>query len=55
LVARYAAALLFGLEPRDPATFVTAIALLCTVGLLATLLPARRASKLDPYVALRDS
>jgi putative ABC transport system permease protein len=46
--------LLFGLEPGDPVTIATALALLATIGLLASYLPARRASLLDPVRVLRD-
>jgi predicted permease len=52
--SRFVAALLYGLEPRDPATFVTAAVVLCAIGLLAGWLPARRASRIDPTVVLRE-
>jgi putative ABC transport system permease protein len=52
--ARSASALLFGLEPWDPGTVGIAIGLLATVTLFASWLPARRASRLDPTVALRQ-
>lgn len=52
--ARFAEALLFHLEPRDPATFVGAAAVLVAVGVLAAWLPARRAARLDPASVLRD-
>jgi predicted permease len=51
--ARSAGSLLFGLQPNDPVTFVGAATLLITIALLASFLPARRASRVDPMVALR--
>jgi ABC-type antimicrobial peptide transport system permease subunit len=45
--------LLFGISPADPATFVTAALVLIAFALTASLLPARRAAKVDPMVALR--
>ena len=44
---------LYGVTPNDPATFASIIGVLMSVALLATLLPARRASRMDPMVALR--
>jgi putative ABC transport system permease protein len=47
--------LLFGLEARDPLTFVLAAAVLLFSGLLAGWLPARRAARIDPVQALREA
>jgi predicted permease len=49
-----AAALIYGLKPRDPFTLGAAIALLAMVALCASYGPARRASRLQPMDALRD-
>jgi predicted permease len=52
-VTRGASSLLYGLQPNDPLTFVGASALLIGVALLAGFVPAHRASRVDPMVALR--
>jgi predicted permease len=51
---RTAASLLFGLKPNDALTLAAAAGLLAAIGAIASFLPARRASKLDPMAALRD-
>jgi predicted permease len=53
IAGRSASALLFGLKPHDPATLVTACAVLALIAAFASFVPARRASKLDPMAALR--
>ena len=45
----------FDVKPTDPATFVAVATVLTAVALLAGLLPARRAARVDPLVALRLS
>jgi predicted permease len=55
LVARAIAALLFDTTPTDPTTFAAVILVLAMVALFAGYLPARRASHIDPMVALRNN
>jgi predicted permease len=51
---RAAATLLFGLQPHDPVTLISAVLLLAAVALAASYGPARRAAALEPMQALRD-
>ena len=53
IAGRWAGALLFGLKPYDPLTLIAAGALLAATAVVASFLPAHRASKVDPMVALR--
>jgi hypothetical protein len=53
-VAKGISALLYATAPTDPITFVSMIFLLASVALLAGYLPARRASRINPMVALRN-
>jgi predicted permease len=52
-VTRYLESMLFELTPLDPSTFVGVVVLFLLVALLASYLPAARASRVDPLVALR--
>jgi len=52
-LTRTLSSMLFGLTAADPATFIAVVLLLLSAALLACYLPARRAAKVDPMVALR--
>jgi putative ABC transport system permease protein len=52
--ARWAASLLFGLKPWDPASLIVAAVGLAVVSLIASWIPARRAARLAPTLALRE-
>lgn len=53
ILGRAVSSFLFGISPTDPSTLAVAATLLAVVALVATYLPARRAAKVDPMVALR--
>jgi putative ABC transport system permease protein len=53
VVARSLAGLLFGVQPMDPATFAGSLAVLAVVAAIAIWLPARRAVRVDPILAIR--
>ncbi len=54
VVNHVAAALFFGVEPADPVTYAAVALFICLVGLVACYAPARRATRVDPVVVLRQ-
>ena len=54
ILTRFLHSMLYAVSPNDPLTFVALAALLAAVALLACFVPARRATQVDPLVALRD-
>jgi putative ABC transport system permease protein len=54
LLTRVLGKFLFEVRPTDPVTFLSVTAVLAVTGIIAGLLPAQRASTVDPVVALRS-
>jgi putative ABC transport system permease protein len=52
-VSRLLGGLLFGIRPGDPYTLAVVVLVLLAVALVASVIPGRRATKVDPMVALR--
>ncbi|NUQ11505.1 MAG: ABC transporter permease [Gemmatimonadaceae bacterium] len=53
-IAQFMTIVLFDVQPRDPATFTSVAVVLTLAGLTACMVPARRATRIDPLVALRS-
>ena len=53
-LTQFMSSMLFGVSPTDFATFLLVVITLCFISMLACYLPARRAMKIDPLIALRD-
>ena len=54
LLGRFAETLLYGVRSSDPITYLSVSAVLAAVAIGATLIPARRATRVDPALALRS-
>jgi ABC-type antimicrobial peptide transport system permease subunit len=54
VLARLIASLIFGVRPTDPFTFSAVALILVTVGIIANILPAYRATRIEPVRTLRD-
>jgi predicted permease len=53
-LGRFFSPILYGVSPRDPATYALALSLMAVVGIFACLVPARRALRIQPAMALRE-
>jgi ABC-type lipoprotein release transport system permease subunit len=53
VLTRFLSTLLFGVHPTDPMTFVIVPVFMCGVAFMACCIPAHRATRVDPMVALR--
>ena len=54
IMTRFFRSMLFGIEPADPMTFLSVSTILAAIALLACYIPAKRATRVDPLVALRE-
>jgi len=54
-LTRFLSALLFGIGPTDPMTFISVALVLSAVAAAASLIPARRATSIEPLLALRTA
>jgi ABC-type antimicrobial peptide transport system permease subunit len=54
VLTRFLRSLLFEVPPTDAATFITTTLLLAVIAVLASLIPARRAARIDPMTSLRS-
>ena len=53
-LTRFVRTMLYEIQPNDPATFVVVGITLAAVAVIAALVPARRASRVDPLIAIRS-